>query len=272
VALLELARRIGGVNNRDGRRVVFIAFTGEETGLVGSAHYCKNPLFPLDKTAAMLNMDMVGRLRPDSEDKSKDKLTVYGTGSAKSFDQLIEKLNGKVSQFKISKVASGTGPSDHTSFYMKGVPVYFFFTGNHKEYHTPADTVETINFAGIRRVAELVEATALALAGDPNRPEYVKTQSTGMSPGRMNVPRLGFMPGNYDEEEGKGVLIGGLTKDGPGEKGGLKEGDYIVEVGGKPVRNMAGYMTVMSSQKKGQPIELTVKRGDKQLKVKVTPQ
>src|SRR5262249_39723377 len=136
--LIELARRFGQTPDREGRRLVFIAFSGEELGLYGSVHYCKEPLYPLEETAAMLNLDMVGRLRPDA-DSGKDKLIVYGTGTAKTFDDLIETLNKKY-DFKLQKVRTGTGPSDHASFYVKKVPVFFFFTGDHGDYHRPSDT------------------------------------------------------------------------------------------------------------------------------------
>jgi hypothetical protein len=271
-ALLELARRFGAMKNREGRRLVFIAFSGEESGLLGSAYYVKSPLYPLADTVAMINMDMVGRLRADKEDKTKDKLIVYGSGTAKTFDALLDGLNKKPgAEFKLSKVPGGTGPSDHTSFYLKGIPVLFFFTDTHREYHTPADTADTINYAGLARVVDMVQGAAVALATGEGRPEYVKIQSSMPTGGRMDIPRLGFTPGNYEEED-KGVLVAAVSAGGPGEKGGLKEDDLIVEVAGKQVRNMAGYMTAMKLQKKGQEMEMVVIRGGKRVPLKITPQ
>ncbi len=150
--LIELARRYGAMKNREGRRIVFIAFSAEERGLFGSIHYCKEPIFPLEKTAAMINMDMIGRTKPVAADwlgiwDKKDRLVVYGTGTGDGFDKLVDTATGKV-EFKVSKLATGTGPSDHDSFYRKKVPVLFLYTGTHGEYHRPTDVPETISVPG----------------------------------------------------------------------------------------------------------------------------
>jgi hypothetical protein len=275
-ALIELARRFGAPPPREEggvgvRRLVFIAFSGEEMGLLGSQFYADHPLFPLATTTAMINLDMVGRLAEDP-DTHQGKLEVGGTGTAKEFDALIDKVNAKYG-FALKKSKSGVGPSDHTSFYLKGVPVFFFFTGLHKQYHRPTDTVDLINFAGMRKVTNLVEELARYLATESARPEYVKGVGNpfGGGAGRGNVPRLGFMPGNYDDEA-DGVLIGSVTKDGPADKGGLKDGDRIMAVAGSPVKNMTAYMDVMMKQKRGQPVEVTVLRKGERLTLKVTPQ
>ncbi len=135
---------------------MFIAFTGEERGLVGSARYVHNPLFPLDKTVAMVNLDMVGRL-------NDEKLIVHGTGTAEEFDALVDRLGGDAG-FDITKKPGGFGPSDHSSFYGAQIPVLFFFTGSHKDYHRPSDDADKLNIAGMRRVGELVTETVVALA------------------------------------------------------------------------------------------------------------
>src|SRR5262249_53749684 len=152
----------------------------------------------LDTTVAMINMDMVGRLAADPN-SGKGKLEIGGTGTAKEFDALLDTLNAKYG-FDLKKNKSGVGPSDHTSFYLKGVPVFFLFTGLHKQYHKPADTVDLINFAGMKQVTDLTEDLTRQIAAAP-RPEYVKGVGSLFSGGgRGNVPRLGFMPGNYDDE------------------------------------------------------------------------
>ena len=148
------------------RRVVFIAFTGEERGLIGSARYCREPLFPLDKTVAMLNMDMVGRLKDD-------KLIIQGLDTATEFTSVIDRLNEGCG-FDLAKKDGGTGPSDHSSFYLHKIPVMHFFTGLHSDYHRPSDDVEKINVPGMRRVAELVADTAVAIAEGDGRPTYVE--------------------------------------------------------------------------------------------------
>jgi Zn-dependent M28 family amino/carboxypeptidase len=270
-AVLELARRFAGIKDRQGRRLVFMLFSGEERGLLGSAYYCRNPIFPLKDTVAMINLDMVGRLRDDPKIK-KGNLEIGGIGSAKSFETTIDEIN-KTYDFNIKKTRSGTGPSDHTSFYVKGVPVFFFFTGMHSEYHTPADKPETINFEGMKKIVEMIEELANKLAADKQRPEYVaaKASKDGPTGTPGGIPSIRFMPGDYDDDQSNGVLVGGVTPGGPAEKGGLKEGDWIIEIAGQPVRNMTGYMKVMGGQKGGEPIEFTVKRDDKKVPLKITP-
>ncbi len=266
VSVMELARHFAGETSYEGRTLVFMTFAGEEQGLLGSQYFCKNPTVPLEQVAAMLNLDMVGRLRPD-KGKTKGKLEIGGIGSAKEFGPLIDELN-KHYDFDPAKTESAFGPSDHTSFAEKKVPVFFLFTGLHQEYHKPADTIATINFDGMKKIVDFAAELADRLAR-MDRPVYVQTRrSMG---GRMNVPRIGIMPGNYAETD-KGVLIGGVSDGGPAAKAGMKEGDVIVEIGGKPVKNMTAYMAVMGLQKKGQPVDFVVERDGKPVRLKVTPE
>ncbi|HLJ97071.1 MAG TPA: M28 family peptidase [Gemmataceae bacterium] len=265
-ALIELARRFGQIPNRQGRRLVFIAFTGEESGLFGSAHYCKHPLFPLADTVAMINMDMVGRLRPDRE-THKDKLIVYGTGSAPTFDALLESLNKKY-DFKFQKEPGGEGPSDQQTFYLKNIPVLFFFTGEHPDYHKPTDTADKINVPGMARVTDLVEDVAADLATVPDRPKFVKVPRKPGSGMRMRGPSLGIMP-EYGAE-GDGVLVSGVLEGRPAAKAGLQQGDRIVELAGKTVKNLEGYMALMAGHKGGDVLEVGILRDGKKLTLKVT--
>jgi hypothetical protein len=268
-AMLELVRRFSAQPDRQGRRrLVFMAFSAEETGLLGSQHYCnKEPLFPLDQTVAMVNLDMVGRLRPDKDSK-KDKLIVEGTGTAKTFDSLIEKLNVDTG-FQLVKKAGGTGPSDHDSFYRKKVPVIFFWTGVHEDYHKPSDTAEKINVSGMRRITDLAEKVVSHLAATSERPEYVYIASK-MSPTAGKGPRLGIMP-NYESEK-EGVIVGDVSAGGPAAKGGVKAGDRIVEISGKAVTNINTYMVIMAQQRGGQTIDVGVIRDGKRITLKVTLQ
>jgi hypothetical protein len=266
-SIIELARRFGAMKDRQGRRLVFIAFSAEEVGLLGSRHYCnKDPIFPLAETVAMVNIDMVGRLPEDSETK-KGKLIVEGVGTAKAFGPLIDKLNPG---FLLSKKQGGTGPSDHDSFYRKKIPVFFFWTGTHADYHRPTDTSDKINVPGMRRIVDLAESVILDLASNPARPEYVQVASKSSPGAGKGGPKLGIMP-NYDEDK-EGVLIGGVTDDGPAAKAGLKEGDLIVEMAGKAVTSLNTYMVIMAQQQSGQPIEISILRGGKKLNLKVVPQ
>src|SRR5579864_3296648 len=269
VSVIELARRFAAMKDREGRRLVFMNFAGEEQGLIGSRYYTNHPVFPLEKTAAMLNLDMVGRVRPDKDTK-KDSVEVSGLGSAAPFDALVEELNKKY-EFKLSKVASGYGPSDHNSFTEKKIPVINYFTGLHTEYHRPSDTVDTINFPGMKKVVDIAQDTIGRFA-IMARPQFVQTARAPRPGGRGNIPRLGIMPGNYNEADEKGVLVGSVIKDGPAEKAGMKDGDYIVEIAGKPVKNMTAYMAILGEQKRGEPLELTIDRAGKRQKITVKPE
>lgn len=265
--VMELARRFGQQKDRQGRRLVFMTFSGEESGLLGSEFYCKNPLFPHDKTAAMVNLDMVGRL---SEDKntSKEKLLVYGTGTAKTFDSQIDRLNAKY-QFQLTKKPEGIGPSDHSSFYTRKVPVYHFFTGIHPDYHKPSDTADKVNLAGMRKITDLCAELIEELATAKERPEYVKVAG-GTGTSAVGVPRIGIRPAYDDDKEG--VLVSGVTDGMPAAKAGIKDGDRIIEVGGMPVKNLEAYMTQMTKYKKGDKVPLTVLRGKDKKLIDVIPE
>jgi hypothetical protein len=266
-SVIELARRFAKLPKRE-RRLVFMTFSGEESGLLGSRHYCNHPIFPLEETVAMVNLDMVGRLSPDKDTK-KDKLVVYGTGTAKNFDGLINELNKKY-DFQLKKVPTGMGPSDQMSFYMKNIPVFFFFTDLHPDYHRPTDTADKINVPGMRRIADLTEELVTVLLQSPQRPEFTKVASGGVqSGGRMEGPRLGIQPSYGDDKEG--VLLEDVSAGGPAATAGLKAGDRIVELGGKPVKNLEGYMALMKERKKGEAFDVGVLRAGKKVIIKVTP-
>ncbi|MCE9562716.1 MAG: M28 family peptidase [Planctomycetes bacterium] len=277
--LIELARRFGAMKNRQGRRLVFIAFSAEERGLFGSQFYCKNPLFPLDKTAAMVNMDMIGRTKPVPTDwlgigEKKDRLIVYGVGTGDGFEKLVDLANGKT-EFKVSKIAAGSGPSDHDSFYRKKVPVLFLYTGTHGEYHRPTDVPEKINVPGMKKVADFVQVLADDLT-TRDKPKYFATKDPWSDPTETRSPRgpsgpkLGVLPDYM--YEGEGMRLEGVSPGGAAEKGGIKDGDVIVEIGGKPVKNVTGYMTAMSGQKAGTAVEVVVLRKEKRVTLKVTPE
>ncbi|HEY8506428.1 MAG TPA: M28 family peptidase [Gemmataceae bacterium] len=264
-AVLELARRFAAVENRQGRRLVFILFSGEERGLLGSKHYVEHPLFPLEVTVAMINLDMVGRL-------NGEKLEVGGTGTAKGFDALIEKLNGYY-KFDLKKSPGGMGPSDHAAFYPKKIPVFFFFTGLHENYHRPSDTPDRINYDGMARIVDMVEELGARLATANPRPQYVKV-SGGLMPGRQRpkVPSIRFMPGEYDESAEDGLPVAGVTPGGPADRAGLREGDIIVAVSDKPVKNIGGYMAAMAGEQPGRPVKITVLRDGARLELSVVPE
>jgi hypothetical protein len=262
--IMELARRFGQKPSREGRRLVFMTFSGEELGLLGSAHYCKHPIFPLEQTAAMVNLDMVGRLRPD-KDEHKDKLIVYGTKTSPAFDKLIDRL-AEPFNFYLQKKPSGMGPSDQQSFYLKNIPVFFFFTGDHPDYHRPSDTADKINVVGMARIADMVENLIEHLRTVPERPAFVKVKSDP-SPTMQGVPRIGIRPDYGDSKEG--VLLSGVTEGGAAAKAGVKEGDRITEIEGKPVKSLEVYMVLMRGHKAGETLNIGILRNGKKQDVKV---
>jgi hypothetical protein len=262
-AILELARRFAAIKNRQGRRLVFIAFSGEELGLFGSRHYCDKPIFPLEKTAAMYNLDMVGRLREDQK-TGKGRLLTEGHGTAAPFKEMIDNLAKKY-EFTLASQASGFGPSDHASFCGKKVPVLFVWNGTHADYHRPTDTADKINVPGMRRIVDMSEEAITTLTR-MEKPTFIEVKgSPGVRP--SSGPRLGIRP-EYGSDK-PGVAVEGVTAGTPADKGGIKAGDLIVGLAGKPVKDLKTYMLVMSNQKMGTTIEVEVERGGKKVKLQV---
>lgn len=262
ITLIELARRFGHRTKSDkpARRLVFIAFTGEELGLIGSARYCKQPIFPLEKTVAMLNMDMVGRLRDD-------KLIIYGVGSSPMWEPELKKLN-ETAGFKMMFKPEGFGPSDHSSFYAKKIPVLHFFTGEHADYHRPSDDWEKINVDGMIRIADLMEPLITKLIEEPQRPSYVEVKGSGGQPRGGNRPYVGTQPEFGNEEPG--YAISGVSPGSPAEKGGLAGGDRIIKFGTNPIKNLDDYDVALRKFAPGDQVEVTVIRNQQEVKLKVT--
>jgi hypothetical protein len=270
--VMELAHRLGRRPDPLPRRVVFMAFSGEEKGLLGSRHYVEYPLYPLDKTVMMINFDMVGRLNDKSE------LTIVGTGSTAGIEEIVDSL-GTAAGFKVKKVkgvSDGFGGSDHESFYNKNVPILFPFTGLHADYHRPSDDTERINFAGMARIADLGEILLLDVARRPTRPAFTKAAGavnphgvTSPDPGRVGMGAyLGTVP-DYGSEE-KGVKLTAVREGSPAEKGGIKGGDVIVGYGGKPIATIYDYTDSLGRNKPGDKVEIVVKRDGKEVTLTVT--
>jgi hypothetical protein len=266
--VMELARRLGRRTDPLPRRIVFMAFSGEEKGLLGSQHYVEHPLYPLDKTVMMINFDMVGRM-------TRDEVTFFGIGSTPGLDTLVDALGSSagITVKKVAGMSDGFGGSDHQSFYLKDVPVLFAFTGTHKDYHRPTDDTERINFEGMGRIANVGELLLLDFARRPRRPEFVKSAagdhgSGGADPARLSVSvYLGTMPDYADGT--KGVKLAGVREGSPAEKGGLQGGDIIIEFGGKPIGTINDYMESMGKYKPDDEVTLKVKRGEKDVELKV---
>lgn len=263
VSLIELARRFGARKEPLKRRLVFIAFTAEESGLIGSDRYCKEPLYPLDKTIAMINMDMVGRLKDE-------KLIVYGTGTSPHWKAQLEQLNAK-SKFELVMKPEGFGPSDQSSFYAKKIPVLHFFTGTHSEYHRPGDDWNLINYDGMARVVDMVEQVTLETVNSPEKPQYVEvkgsgdqaqTRSGGSRPYFGSIPDLG--------NETPGYALSGVSGGSPADKAGIKGGDVIVELGKNKITSLDDFDLALRKFKPGEEVEVIVLRKGDRVTLKVT--
>jgi hypothetical protein len=262
-ALLEVARRFATASEKPARRLVFLAFAGEERGLLGSAHYVAHPLFPLETTIAMVNMDMVGRL-------DNNKLIVHGTGTATEFDTLINEEN-KQFQFDITKEPGGFGPSDHASFYGKRIPVLHFFTGTHRDYHRPSDDYEKINLEGMQRITELVASVVETIADAETPPEYREVQRSRSARGDEppgDRPYFGSIPDFGRQVEGYALM--GVTKDSPAERAGLVAGDVIVQFGESRIGGLEDFDSALRKYQAGDKVTIVVQRGDQRVEVVVT--
>ena len=264
-AMLELAKRFASQKDRQGRKLIFMAFSAEELGLFGSVHYCKEPLYPIEKTAAMINLDMVGRLRPDKESK-KDRMLVQGSGTSEGFEALLDKIN-KSYDFTTVRQKSGFGPSDHSSFASKKIPVLFLWTDVHEDYHRPSDTPDKINYEGMDKIIRFGSEVIGELASVKEKPKFIEVKTARTGGTRQGGPRLGFRPG-YNEDE-KGVAVEGVTEGEPAAKAGIKAEDKIVKIDGKEVKNLEVYMEIMQAKKVGQTIKIGIIRKGKALELDV---
>jgi hypothetical protein len=241
------------------RSVLFIAFSGEERGLLGSGHYTSNATVPLDDTVAMVNLDMVGRLEGD-------KVIVHGTGTGTGLETLVDRLvaeHGLVA----AKEPGGFGPSDHASFYAKKVPVLHLFTGSHTDYHRPTDTADRINADGMARLALVVEDVVRSLATQSDRPRYVEVAAPAFARGG-DRPYFGSIP-DFGKP-GRGYAISGVAKDSPAAKGGLAAGDRIVRLGTSAVTNLEDFDSALRKHKGGDTVPVVVERDGVEVPLEVT--
>lgn len=258
-ALIELARKLKG-SSLNKYNYMFIAFSGEEKGLLGSNYFVKNPTIDLKKVNYMLNMDMVGRLKPTDH-----VLLINGAGTSPSWDSLLNNI--KVDSLRIKTTASGVGPSDHTSFYLEGIPVLHFFSGTHSDYHKPSDDEPLINYNGMVSIFhfmyELIEQTN-------NLPKLAFTKTNDSN--NEDAPRfkvtLGVVP-DY-AFEGSGMRIDGVTEGRPAAAAGLLKGDVVIQMGEEKVADMMSYMKALSKFKKGDKVKVKVLRGNDVVEKEVT--
>lgn len=300
--VLELARLFAAQQPRPRRTIVFIVFSGEEEGLLGSNYYVNHPIVPLANTVAMINMDMIGRMKDMS-------LIVGGVGTAEGWRAMVEARNqldsmtvtasantpgtgphttsigfptvvgtngrpivtsDRTKQFALTLNEDGFGPSDHASFYMKQIPVLFFWTGTHADYHKPSDTSDKINYDGEVSILNLVSRLVRDIDTSDKRPTYTVAK-TDAPAGRSAGFRvyLGTIPNYGDSNDG--LLLDGVRDDSPAAKAGIKAGDKVVKLAGRDLRNVYDYTYALGEMKAGQEYEVEVLRGGERLKLKITP-
>jgi Zn-dependent M28 family amino/carboxypeptidase len=293
--VIELARIFSAQRPKLKRTLVFIAFGGEEEGLLGSNYYVNHPLVPLTKTVAMINMDMIGRMKDR-------KLVIGGVGTAKEWRELINDANTAQTMtvaahsgaptpkgvpivvsangrpimsvdpsgaFDLTLNEDGYGPSDHSSFYSKQVPVLFFWTGTHNDYHKPSDTFDKINYNDEARILSMVARIVRNIDSSDQRLTYTTAKSDPPRGGGFRV-YLGTIPNYADSSDG--LLIDGVRDDSPAAKAGLKAGDRIVKIGNRDVKNVYDYTYALGEMKAGQEYVIEVVRGSEKLTLKIVPE
>ena len=294
--VLELARLFTSQRPKPKRTIVFMCFSGEEEGLLGSNYYVNHPIFPLANTVAMINMDMIGRMKDQ-------KLIVGGVGTAKEWRDIIASANlipgakptplqdgpvppgsavtklssGELAMrdpsksFDLTLQEDGYGPSDHSSFYSKQVPVLFFWTGTHSDYHKPSDTFDKINYQEEVRVLTMVARVIREVDAADKRVTYTVAKSDSQQ-GRSTGFRvyLGTIPNYSDSNDG--LLLDGVRDDSPAAKAGLKAGDRVVKIGTREIKNVYDYTYALGEMKAGEEYVIEVMRAGEKLTLKIKPE
>ncbi len=251
-SVIEIGEKLAANRSQLKRTVVLIAFGAEEIGLIGSKFFMENTEIELANIKSMVNIDMVGRLR-------NNNLMVGGVGTSKESEKLLNTLNDSI--LNLSFAYEGFGPSDHSAFYMKDIPVFFFSTGAHADYHTPRDVVDSINFVGLELVNSYVFDVSLDLIGRDSSLTFQESGPKGKakSSGRSFKVKLGIMP-DFVGKSNDGLGIDAVTPGGAAYNGGLQKGDKIVAIEGKEIHNIYEYMARMGTLKPGQTITIDIIR------------
>lgn len=261
-AVLEIAHQLA-TSPKPKRGLIFALWSGEELGLLGSAAFVQKPLVPLEKVAAYVNFDMVGRLR-------ENKLIIQATASSSEWTKLIEKRN-VAAGFALTLQNDPYLPTDVTSFYPKRIPVLNFFTGSHDDYHRPTDTADKVNYEGLERIAKFAKAITLDVANAPERLPFSRVERSEKGGSRDNLRAyLGSIP-DYAQEV-VGVKLSGVRAGSPAEKAGLKGGDIIVEFAGQKIKNIYDYTYALDAVKIGQSVKIILTREGQRTEITATPE
>ena len=247
--------------------MLFLNFSGEELGLLGSSAYVSNPILPLNKAVAMLNMDMIGRIRDA-------KVFLSGSGTGSTFKPMLEEVKAKTKLNLDFSEQGGYGSSDHTSFTTKQIPVLFFFSGLHADYHKPSDTADKIEAWNTAMLLEVVADISERLIAANDRPQFVRTadprpqavagssSSSGYGPYFGSIPDMSEVPG--------GFRISDVRENSPAAKAGLKSGDVIFEFDGKPIANLMDFTYALRAKKPGDPVTVKYRRAGEEIETKAT--
>jgi len=250
--MLDLISKLKNANKSN--NYLFMAFSGEEMGLLGSNYFVKNPTIDIKKANYMINMDMVGRLKADST------LAVYGVGTSPRFKQSLMANN---TRFKLIEKESGVGPSDHTSFYLSDIPVLHFFTGQHEDYHKPGDDSDKLNYEGMEAISNYI-FDVISDLDKAGKLQFRKTKNESEETPRFKVG-LGVIPDYMFD--GKGMRIDGVSEDKPAQKAGLQKGDIVIKLGDSTIVDMMSYMRALSVFNEGDSTKVIVDRNGKQIEV-----
>ncbi|MCF8273623.1 MAG: M28 family peptidase [Flavobacteriaceae bacterium] len=254
-AMLHLAKSLKKINTNN--NYLFIAFSGEEMGLLGSNYYVKNPTIDLKKVNYMINMDMVGRLN------NEKAIAVHGVGTSPIFKQVLFANKGELN---IAEHESGVGPSDHTSFYLMDIPVLHFFTGQHEDYHKPTDDSDKLNYEGMETISQYISSIITEL-NDDGKIAFRKTKNESQEVPAFKVT-LGVVPDYLFN--GKGMRIDGVSEDKPALKAGMQKGDIVLKMGDNDIVDMMSYMKSLGKFEKGNTTQVTIKRNEEILVLDVT--
>lgn len=255
--MLYLADKLKEENKNN--NYLFIAFSGEEMGLLGSNYFVKNPTIDITKVNYMINMDMVGRL------KKNKALAIYGIGTSPVWKEIIEKANVK-DTFNLRLNESGVGPSDHTSFYLQDIPVLHLFTGQHVDYHKPSDDFEKLNYEGMLQISNYI-LSIISAVNSQGKIAFTQTVNESDDTPRFKVT-LGVIPDYLFD--GKGMRIDGISENRPAQKAGLQKGDVVIQLGEHEVTDMKTYMRALSKFENGNKTTVKVNRNGETVEAEIT--